>query len=365
MERRTFLSSLAFPILSAGRGSRMEFRLLQAGDRRTVLRSSRVVRRLQPVSLERRLALAALQEADPYILNTTLPELEEIELSNTVSMVGDGESLRAVAWNMERGRHWKEGVSLLQEHPALQNADILFLSEMDLGMARSFNLHTTRELASRLGMNYAFGVEFLELTNGEEQERSLYPGANEWGYHGNAILSRLPLANLRMIRFPGIEKWFAHYQKRLGGRMALLATIEWQGRPILLISTHLESGKDREMREHQMEAITAEIQSFAPDLPVLLGGDLNATPDEELFTHVRRAGILIEESNTMGTPTSQKLEQGKVVLYKNHIDYILTKDLEILRDETSPAVIPAAYPVGSDGRILGDHAIVTVRVRPA
>ena len=83
-------------------------------------------------------------------------------------------------------------------------------------------------------MNYAYGVEFLELTGGELEERKLYPGANEWGYHGNAILSRYPLRDVRMLRFPGIEKWYdgrraptkaEQVQKRLGGRMALFATV--------------------------------------------------------------------------------------------------------------------------------------------
>ena len=161
---------------------------------------------------------------------------------------------------MERGRHWEGGARLIRETEALRDPDILLLGEMDLGMARSGNAHTTRALATALGMNYAYGVEFLELTGGELEERKLYPGENEWGYHGNAILSRYPLRNVRMLRFPGIEKWYEgkganeseKVQKRLGGRMALFATVRLDGR-----RRHHRLDAPRELGEGQRQADVA------------------------------------------------------------------------------------------------------------
>lgn len=58
-------------------------------------------------------------------------------------------------------------------------------------MARSQQQHTARELAPRLGMSFAYGVEFLELGLDGERERSAFAGQrNVVGYQGNAILAR-------------------------------------------------------------------------------------------------------------------------------------------------------------------------------
>ena len=66
----------------------------------------------------------------------------------------------------------KKELSSYRRLPALRDPDLIFLGEMDLGMARSANKHTTREMAAALKMNYAYGVEFLEFTGGEAEERS-------------------------------------------------------------------------------------------------------------------------------------------------------------------------------------------------
>ena len=260
---------------------------------------------------------------------------------------------------MERGRHWKDGARLIREHDALRDPDLLLMGEMDLGMARSGNAHTTRELARELGMNYAYGVEFLELTGGELGERELYPGANDWGYHGNAILSRYPLRNVRMLRFPGIEKWYAgvganegeRVQKRLGGRMALLATVRPGSRDVAVVCTHLESSaKDAAARSRETALLLDEIRAYAKDSPVILGGDLNATPDEAMFTAVRAAGFRPEDSNELSVGTLQRLVDGKVAIRESHLDYVLVRGLAVVKDATSPKVVLAAYPSAPTGR---------------
>jgi endonuclease/exonuclease/phosphatase family metal-dependent hydrolase len=361
MERRKFLAAAALPFWGAALET-------TAGRPR---RTSRVVDTLRAVSRERRVALERnAQGKTPYELNEQIPEIDDVEVWNGAAVTRPGKILRLVAWNMERGRHWEGGVRLIRETEALRDPDILLLGEMDLGMARSGNAHTTRALASALGMNYAYGVEFLELTGGELEERKLYPGENEWGYHGNAILSRYPLRNVRMLRFPGIEKWYEgkganegeKVQKRLGGRMALLATVG-VGRDVTVVSTHLESSaKDSAARKVQTGLLLDEVRAYAKDTPVILGGDLNATPDEAMFEGVRAAGFRPADSNELTVGTRQKLVDGKVAILENHIDYLLVRGLPVVRDATSPKVVAAAYPPGPTGAMLGDHAIVTAKV---
>ena len=361
MERRDFLAAAALPFWTAAFDVKAE----------TPSLTTRVVARLRPVSLQRRDALERnAEKKSAPALNRLIPEIDEVEVWNGAPTAPPRSPLRVVAWNMERGRHWSEGTRLIRETEALRDPDLLLMGEMDHGMARSGNVHTTRALAEALGMNYAYGVEFLELTGGELGERELYPGKNEWGYHGNAILSRYPLTNVRLLRFSGIEKWYAgvgandgeRVQKRLGGRMALFATVN-VGRDVTVVCTHLESSaKDSAARKAQTALMLDALRAYAKDTPVIMGGDLNATTDEEMFTAIRAAGFNPEDSNDLTVGTRQKVEDGKVLILENHIDYVLVRGLTVVHDQTSPRVVGALYPQVPTGKMLGDHAIVTAKV---
>ena len=100
-------------------------------------------------------------------------------------------------------------------------------------MARSGNVHTARKLAHLLKMNYAWGLEFMELTNGnhKEQNRTSY-SENALGLHGNAILSTCKIFDPVIFRDLLDDIYFSNRankknvmgsEKRLGGRMSLLA----------------------------------------------------------------------------------------------------------------------------------------------
>jgi endonuclease/exonuclease/phosphatase family metal-dependent hydrolase len=364
MRRRALLAAAALPFWKSAHARGAMPRV-----------SSRVVHRLRPIGQERRAALERNAEGRTIdALGRLIPEIDDIEVWNGAGAAPPRGTLRLLAWNMERGRHWKEGARLIRETEALRDPDIILLGEMDLGMARSGNAHTTREMAAALGMNHAYGVEFLELTGGELGERELYPGPNEWGYHGNGILSRYPLRDVRMLRFPGIEKWYdgksygandsERVQKRLGGRMALFATVRLH-RDVTVVSTHLESSaRDASMRKTQTALLLDELRAYAKDAPVILGGDLNAGTEEPLFDAVRAAGFRPEVSNDLAAPTRQRIEDGKVVVMGDHIDYLLVRGIAVVRDATSPKVVPAVYPPGAitPAAMLGDHAIVTAKV---
>ena len=322
---------------------------------------------LEPISPQRQQALIANAEGlTASELNATIPEIDVVEVDNAAGSAPPRDTLRLIAWNMERGRHWQDGAELVRTHAALRDPDVIFLGEMDHGMARSGNVHTTREMANALGMNYAYGVEFLELTRGEAEERKLYPGDNELGYHGNAILSRYPLEDAAILRFPGIEKWYGHFQQRLGGRMALLATVRVAGAPIALVSTHLESGQeavDAQMRTEEAQLLAAAIRDYAGDKPVLFGGDLNTLAKTPPLLALEDTGLDFSSVNDYSMGTAQRLEDGKTTLRSYHIDYLAVRGAEVLASETSPTVILAALPAEPGGKFLGDHAIVTAEVR--
>ncbi len=332
-------------------------------------RITKVVGQLRKISKERRDQLTAnLENKTADVLTNSLSELDEIEVVNSNADAKPGETLRIVSWNTERGRHWPYCAKLIREHPALQNPDFVFLGEMDMGMARSWNKHTTRELAAELQMNYAYGIEVLELSGGEEQERIDYPGENEWGYHGNAILSKYPLHDIRVLRFPGIQFWYEHYQKRLGGRNAVLARVNIGGKDVTVGTTHLESHDEGRIRQQQIGLILKELDQHAQGMPVIFGGDLNEKPGQPLFKLLEDADFVVDNCNEMEKPTAMDCVDGKITFRDHHIDYIFVRDCEPIHDVTSPKVVPSVYPPvlegkPLEGKFLGDHAVVSCKVK--
>ena len=111
MQRRAFLAAAATPFWSAA------FLQGATGPGST----SKVVARLRRISLERRAALERNAEGrTPSALHRLIPEVDEVEVWNGASRARPGKTLRVVAWNMERGRHWEGGVRLIRETEALR-----------------------------------------------------------------------------------------------------------------------------------------------------------------------------------------------------------------------------------------------------
>lgn len=343
--------------------------LIGAGAAGTAEQFTQTVDHLAEVSPERRADLAANPDGlTPVELNARVPEINQVELDNSFSDAAPGGTLKVIAWNIERGRAWEGALKLIAEDPALKNPDVLLLTEMDLGMARSKNRHTTREMAAGLGMNYAYAVEFLELSRGKSADlENTGDRKNERGFHGNAILSRFPLSNVRMLRFPGIEKWYGSGENRLGGRMAVIAEIDASGTPITLVSVHLESGiTDTEQRALEMRLLLEELKATAWEHPIIIGGDMNSLHTHEAIEQLRGAGFDVDAANDLDTPTSQYLRKGKAHLGGPHIDYVQARGLEVIRGEHSPAVVLGTWPPGPGGELLSDHAAVVCvfEVRP-
>jgi hypothetical protein len=170
-------------------------------------------------------------------LNREIPNVNHVEIDNSISApeackIGTpGRPLKVVGLNAKRGTYWAEFAEMIDANPDLAKPDLVILNEMDIGMARSGNVHTARKLAFRLGMNYAWGVEFVELTNGNREEQNTTMGLkNAMGLHGNAILSLCPIYDPLLVRDKLDERYFSNVAfkgndmgsvKRLGGRMAM------------------------------------------------------------------------------------------------------------------------------------------------
>ncbi len=130
-------------------------------------------------------------------------------------------------------------------------------------------------------MNDAYGVEFLELTNGNAAEINATVGMkNSAGYHGNAVLSKWRISNVSILRLHPLYDLLYHERKesmakeerRLGERMALFATTHIGSDTILLVSVHSHSGSKVHLFQEDAKLVCDEIQRRNAT-NVLLGGD--------------------------------------------------------------------------------------------
>jgi endonuclease/exonuclease/phosphatase family metal-dependent hydrolase len=281
-----------------------------------------------------------------------------------------GDELRVVAANLERGRNLEAWADLL----ASTGGDVFLLSELDGGMARSENRYVARELAERLGAEFAFAVEFVELGLGSEKEAARLPAgaSNEFGVHGGAILSRVGLGRPAAVRFEFDGSWFGPEspEPRIGGRLAVVAEVGG----IAVVAPHLESHGSPAGRAQQIADLDDVVSAYASGRPVIIGGDLNThtldhighglppveeltperfrdpIPHEPLFAEAAARGYEWEEANT--TEPTHRTRDGRGDV---HFDWFLTRDLQV-RD---PEVIPAVDP---DGNPLSDHEVIAVTI---
>jgi endonuclease/exonuclease/phosphatase family metal-dependent hydrolase len=183
-------------------------------------------------------------------------------------------SIRATAWNIERGSRFDSIVRVFQEHERIRGSDVLLLTELDYGMARSGNRFVARELAERLEMNYVFAPCYLALNKGSGVEKFV-SGENTLALHGNAVLSRYPLKRAHQLALPNGKDLMQGAEKRLGSQRVVIADMEHPLAAVRLVSLHLDAHSTQRHRHQQMKLLLDHLDGLEPQLPVLIGGDLN------------------------------------------------------------------------------------------
>lgn len=296
-----------------------------------------------PEALQNKLRLLL---TTPFVSNAATARGVRPLLPSTAKL---GQLLRVALWNIERGLEYeairlaftdaaafarlidsseyprgseKRGL-ILQQVQLLKQADVIVLNEVDFGMRRTDYRNVAEDLASALGMNYAYGVEFVEvdpIALGLEKFEELPPedaakliaeiSVNRGRYrglHGNAILSRFPLENVRLEPFEQQpHDWYKDelesvrpleagkrkagelvFQEKIrrevrrGGRMMLTAEIADERIPggrLVVVATHLEDKTKPEGRRKQLEELLARIKDTAGT--VVVAGDMNTSTQD-------------------------------------------------------------------------------------
>ena len=313
-------------------------------------------------SEDQRQAMLSLEKT-PAICDATIASLA---CMNTVRVGGESPAeplalpFTVAAWNLERCLFPQAAGDKLKA----TGAPLVLLSEMDDGMARTAQADPTAIIAADLGMAYAYGLEFLELSLGSETERSYcIDAANEKGFHGNAIMAATALRDPFVFRLPGAALWFsdATEQPRVGERCAVGATIDTVAGAFVAVSVHLESVGDGPYRERQMAALIDAVEAHAPGLPILIGGDLNTGNHsggdfrtDTLFAMAAGRGFQCH-----GGPLDQASTRPNLITRfperAMKLDWYLSRGLKLSGDHLVSSL-------DGDGRPLSDHDMLVCTV---
>lgn len=185
------------------------------------------------------------------------------------------DTVRALAWNIERGRRYEGIEHALENHPQLKDKDLLLLTELDYGMVRSHNLFVARDLAQKLKLNYIYAPSYIALQKGSGVE-AFVEGENKQSLHGLAILSKYPLRNVFAVSLPnGLDKMRGK-EKRLGLLRALVADVEHPAGKFRAVCVHFDVHCSRKHRLLQMRILLESLGDL-PSIPTVIGGDWNTT----------------------------------------------------------------------------------------
>lgn len=325
------------------------------------------------------------------------PEIEEL-----------GPSLRVVMWNIERGfalDHVKllftdtnaflkdqarsgERINvnqLLGQLDAMQSADVVVLNELDWGMKRTGYRAVIRELGEALNMNWAYGVEFVEvdpISLGTEQFEEIEDEAERKqlvadlqvdqdrlkALHGTAILSRYPIAEARLRPFEkqGYD-WFQGENQRVskvetgkrgvaskvflekvsreirrGGRTCLMVTLDVPDLPegkLTIVAPHLENRAEPKARREQMEELLTYLKETRN--PIIMAGDFNTTLGDTSPTDVKREIYRRVGSSEFWVTTGLKYATGVGLMYD-----VVKGGVNFIKNQTDPtaANIPVIGP---------------------
>ena len=270
-----------------------------------------------------------------------------------------------------------------EEIETLKAADVWVLNEVDWGVKRSQYREVIRELGKTLNMNWAYGVEFLEIDPKQlgtdtfddgESEASRQQLLEEFkvdkdrlrALHGNAVLSRYPIRSARLVPFTVGYDWFQESkirtlekgkrkaakligedllrEVRRGQRTTLYVDLDVPDAPghrVTIACTHLENRTKPKIRRQQMLELLNQVRDD-PD-SVIIAGDMNTTGSDETPTSIQNLLYKRYGSVDFWTTKGVQWATGVGMVYGGAKAAIKITGLQYRIDPTS-ANIPGASP---------------------
>lgn len=218
------------------------------------------------------------------------------------------------------------------------DADVVGFQEIDFGASRSYGAQQLDTLAARLEYPVA-----AQATNWDKRYVPFpyWPPAVHFGrmHSGQAVLSRFPIETHRpfaLVRPPRPFFSDAFYLDRL----AQVAVIEVNERPLVVINVHLEAfnSETRQQQARQLRALTDVY--LETDVPLLLIGDFNSVFAETLDALPDEERSRFQDDMTMATLQADGLAPGFPV------------------PPSSAGDVPGTYPADAPSRKI-DHILYT------
>ena len=206
-------------------------------------------------------------------------------------------TLRVLCYNIHHGEGVDGKVDLIRQAEVIKSCspDLVALQEVDDRTERTGRIDQTARLAELTGLEGRF-VHQLDF---------------EGGRYGQAILSKFPMSDVALHWLPGMPD-----RER---RMAGAVEVQVNTLKLIFVTTHLHHNNET---FRQQQAIQLN-QVFAKDagtnaLPMILAGDLNATPDSSPLKTLR------EEWQSL-TEDQAKMLTFPAVKPERQLDYILAR----------------------------------------
>lgn len=201
----------------------------------------------------------------------------------TSHVAGQQQEIKVLSYNIHHGENVKGELNLqgIANVILATDADLVALQEVDSITVRTKKTDQLKELAAQTGMYIYFGKAMN------------YDG----GGYGTGILSRYPIKESFSVALPPAGQGSEP-------RVAAIVTVQLPGDSLLqFISTHLDH-KNAEARTNQINVLLQHVQG---PLPVIIGGDFNATPETReiglLTQHFKDATAALGATHPSDTPT--------------------------------------------------------------
>lgn len=204
----------------------------------------------------------------------------------------------------------------------LPTVDVLALQEADKETKRAGRQHVARELGEALGMNWVHVPAGIP--------RGVKPQTRQWwldfeepielydtGDTGVALLSRLPLGNVKRLDLPWQEcAWRP--------RLAMAATVSVGAKKLRILNAHVDPHAAVGGQLAQLESLVAEAAQDSG--PTLILGDFNTLSKKKV---AETRNFLTSQGYTTPFPSGTPTWRGAGI--RLHADWIFSRDAKIVR----------------------------------
>jgi len=244
-----------------------------------------------------------------------------------------------MSWNIWSGKNWKQIINFVKDN----KIELMGFQEVDNNLEETEFINITEKIAQSLGYNFAYSPSIENQKTGSFAE----------GQFGNCIISKFPIVDNKRHFLSLPEEWDGTAITE--PRTLLETKINVDDKIVCFMTLHLGYSKQfqpTEIKLRQIEKVIEVIKNNN-DLPIILTGDFNSTPENQGVKKIKQYLKDVDEKNTLKTWTMYdfKYHDWKVPAGLNFkIDYIFIS--EKIKHET-PTI---------DINKISDHVPVIVKL---